>query len=236
MTLENFSSGFDTLLSSYMLPAQVGEEASRTTLALDEYEKSLYLTKSEEEIVLSLYNGKNSSGEGFESVEENRRYLANLVEDDTLEPVETSASGVSTTSKFFELPEDLWFITYESVSITGGKCEGSTTLDVYPVTQDEYNKVRRNPFRGANDMRALRLDISDGMVEIVSKYDITSYYLRYLRKPAPIVLIDLPDGLTINGESSATGCELHEALHQRILERAVLMAMQSRGMYGNNRE
>ena len=40
-------------------------------------------------------------------------------------------------------------------------------MDVYPVTQDDYNKTKRNPFRGANDRRALRLDLSDGVIEIV---------------------------------------------------------------------
>ena len=51
MTTEEFSNEFDTLLNSY------GENPS--TIELDEYEKSVFLTKAQEEIVIDLYSGKN---------------------------------------------------------------------------------------------------------------------------------------------------------------------------------
>jgi hypothetical protein len=76
----------------------------------------------------------------------------------------------------------------------------------------------------------LRLDLSEGNVEIISKYNVTKYYVRYLHKLSPIVLMDFGDDITVNGESEATECELHEALHQKILEIAVQMALQSKGM------
>jgi hypothetical protein len=237
MTRENFSNGFDTLLNSFGNTIQYGEPNAKIDIALDEYEKSLFLTQAQEEEVLSLYNGKNIDKESFESTEELRRYLAPLIEEAELSPITTSNGkflGLESNSKFFTLPENLWFITFERVLITDGKCEGSTSLDVYPVRQDEYHKIRKNPFRGANDRRALRLDLSEGNVEIISKYGITSYYVRYLRKLKPIILSDLGNEISINGVSKATDCELPDILHQRILERAVMMALRSRGIRNEN--
>jgi hypothetical protein len=237
MTRENFSNGFDTLLNSYANAAQFGDAHAKADIALDEYEKSLFLTQAQEEEVLSLYNGKNIDRESFEATEELRRYLAPLIEEAELHPIETTNGkplGVDSNSKFFTLPEGLWFITYEAAIITDGKCEGTTTLDVYPVRQDEYHKIKKNPFRGANDRRALRLDLSEGNVEIISKYGVTSYYVRYLRKLSPIVLIDFGSEISVNGKSEATDCELPDILHQRILERAVMLALKAKGIRSEN--
>lgn len=232
MTIDEFSNSFDTLLSSYAPIFNFGEEASKQTITLDEYEKSVFLTKAQEEIVLSLYNGKNPYGEAFEGTEELRRYLSNLITEKYLKPITNTSGtplGLESKSKFFTLPEDLWFITMESVVVDNGKCGAGTIMKVYPVKQDEYQIIRDNPFRGANDRRALRLDLSEGNVEIICKYMITIYYIRYIKKIPPIILEDLPNDLTIEGKSEASNCILHEALHQKILDRAVQLALQSRG-------
>ena len=232
MTIQEFSDAFDTLVNSYSSQASFGEGASRQTPTFDEYEKSQFLTLAQEEMVISLYNGRNTQDDSFESTEEIRRYLSNLIAEKSLEPITNTGGmilGIGSNSKFFTLDENTWFITYESVKIDKGKCGGSSTMRVYPVRQDEYQNIKDNPFRGTNDRRALRLDLSENNVEIICKYNVTKYYVRYLKRPLPIILIDLPDGLTINKESKAMGCGLHEALHQRILERAVMLALQSKG-------
>jgi hypothetical protein len=232
MTLEDFSNGFDTLLNSYSTVTEIGSDTSSRDIRLDEYEKSQFLTMAQDGIITDLYNGRNPLGESFEETEQLRRYLSNLVREESLEPIENSSGvplGISSSSTFFSLPTDLMYITYEAVRLSSGKCDGLKDIEVVPVRQDEYHRIKKNPFRGPTDRRALRLDLADGVVEIVCKYPVASYYLRYLVKAAPIILIDLPDGQTINEESMASECELPEVLHQRILERAVLMALQSRG-------
>lgn len=227
MNLQEFSFGFDTLLNSF---------SSNVSITCDEYEKSFFLTEAQEQEVLFLYSGK-AGNESFEETEELRRYLAPIVKEANLSPIETSNGnplGVDSNSKFFTLPEDLWFITFESVTIADEGC--SNILDVYPVRQDEYQKLKKNPFRGANDRRALRLDLSEGNVEIVSTKDVASYYIRYLSKLNPIVLIDFNGEVTINGVSEATDCELPDILHQRILERAVMLALRTKGVKTENNE
>ena len=245
MTREEFSNSFDTQLNSFAHAAQFGNAHAAVDIALNEHEKSLFLTQAQEEEVLSLYTGKNAAGEGFEQTEEIRRYLSTLIKEAELPPLEASEAhddepavvlpkGMETYSKFFKLPTDLWFITYEAALLTNDSCNNK--LDVYPVRQDEYHKLRKNPFRGANNRRALRLDLSEGNVEIISTKGVTSYYVRYLRKLNPIVLTDLDSEASINGISEATDCELPDFLHQRILERAVMLALRSKGIRLDNNE
>lgn len=237
MGIQEFSDGFSELLNNHEYLAQFGEPYAKNEIVLDEYEKSLFLTKAQDEIALNLYNGKNAYGDSFENTEELRRYLAPLVVDASLESIKNSEGtpiGIRNDSSFFTLPTDLWFIIYEAVGIEGNSCK-SNSMVVVPVTHDEYHRLKNNPFRGPNDRRALRLDLSDGVVEIVCNYSISNYYLRYLRKPKPIILVDLSNsGLTIEGKNQAMTCELHDALHKTILERAVTLAIQHKGYRGND--
>lgn len=232
MEREEFSNGFDVLVNSYKRFKDFDKQELLDSIEFNEYEKSLFLTKAQEELVTSLYNGKNPYGDSFESTEETRRYLSNLVAEKYLKPITNTSGtplGITSTSTFFTLPEDLWFITLESVVTSNSKCRNEVYIKVYPTKQDEYLSIKDNPFRGANDRRALRLDLSEGNVEIICKYMIDAYYVRYIKKVPPIILEDLPNELTIEGKNEASDCILHEALHQKILERAVQIALQSKG-------
>lgn len=236
MEIQEFSDGFTELLNSHEFIARLGEPYAKNEIVLDEYQKSLFLTKAEYDVVLNLYNGKNAYGESFESTEEIRRYLAPLVVDKTLEAI-TNSNGnpIGTYSKYYSLPTDpeVWFIIYESLSVTDSTC-GDISMSILPVTHDEYHRIKDNPFRGPNKRRALRLDLTDDegnvLVEIVCNrnYDSPVYHLRYLRKPAPIILVDLEGtGVSVEGETEKSEkCELHDALHQAILEKAVILALQ----------
>lgn len=228
MTTEEFSNEFDTLLNSYSTIEAFGKTPS--TIELDEYEKSVFLTNAQEEIVTGMYNGKNPFEDSFERTEEIRRYLSDLIKTYTTTDKKVGYTGLSKSSVFFELPDDLWFITYESVNLKddGLGCMSGEDISVIPITQDEYHRIRKNPFRGTNERRALRLDLSGKVVEIVSKYNVESYLVRYLSRPAPIILTDLTDNLSINGISVKTECELNPVIHRAILERAVKLAIISR--------
>ena len=233
MTTQEFSNAFDTLLNSYDTQAQFGEQASKREIVLDEYEKSVLLTQAQEEVVVNLYNGRNPYGVTFEGTEELRRYLEGLVKtkkylsEDAIESI-----GVNENSVFFKLPEDIAFITLEQVTFDDELlgCYDGSVASVYPVTQDEYEKVKNNPFRGPTKYKVIRLDPGDSLVELVSKYKIGTYLLRYLSRPNPIILEDLPNELTVNGENTERECELNPILHDTILTRAVQLALQSKGV------
>lgn len=228
MTTEEFSNEFDTLLNSYSNTGEFGKVPN--TIELDEYEKSVFLTKAQEDVVIDMYNGKNTFGDSFEKTEEIRRYLSNLIKTYTTSIKETTYSGLSKHSVFFKLPNDLWFITYEAVDLKDDRlgCKSGEDICVTPVTQDEYHRIRKNPFKGSNERRALRLDLNEEVVEIVSKYNVDSYLVRYLSRPNPIILNNLPNDLSINGINEKTECELNPVIHRAILERAVRLALISK--------
>lgn len=207
MTTQEFSNEFDTLLNSYSTVPPYGDE-NKLDITLDEYEKSVFLTKAQEEIVVESYTGKNQFGESFERTEEIRRYLSDLVKTVVLSDKLTGHVGLSKTSMFFQLPEDVWFITYESATLKDERlgCLDGEEATIVPVTQDEYYRIAKNPFRGPSKGRAVRLDIGDGVIEIISDYNIDKYLVRYLSRPKPIVLVDLSE-LSVNGIKVRTECE-----------------------------
>ena len=201
MTTEEFSNGFDVLINSYSSSEPFG--FSQNPLGFDEYEKSVFLTKAQEEIAEGLYTGK-ILGDSFEDTEQLRRYLAHLVKTAIL-PCRVAPNGLSDKSVFAVLPDDVWFITYESVTLNGDSpCINGKEVQVIPTTQDEYHRIKGNPFRKPNSRKVLRLDVDESMVELISEEDIRSYLVRYLSRPEPIILVDLPDELSINNIKKQT--------------------------------
>ena len=229
MTTQEFSNEFDILYNNI---------ASNQAPGLDKYEKSVFLTSAQEALVLELITGKNALGDSFEKTEEARQYLSNIVK--TAEISEhketTEIKKISNKSSLFKVPEDLWFITYESVKFEDSdiKCTPTSNIEVVPVTQDEFSRIIKNPFRKPNVNRVLRLNISN-FVELVSEYDIKSYNIRYISQLEPIVLDNLPQGLSVKGVSTITECKLNPALHEAILGRAVQLAQASMGLIESGR-
>lgn len=231
MTVEEFSNEFDTLLNSYAHSPQFGEQSFQADINLNEYEKSVFLTEAQEDIVKELYSGKYT-GESFERTEELRRELENLVTQRNYQEKDKQVSDVLQDSKYthtvFNLPNDCLYIVYEQVSwSTDDTCLSSLIADVIPTTHDEYWRTRNNPFRGPNSKKVLRLDNKTSQVELVSSGTIGTYLLRYLRKPEPIVLENFSDE-SIDGVSTAQTCKLEESIHRDILERAVRIALASK--------
>ena len=215
MTTQEFSNEFDILYNNIM---------SNSAPGLNEYEKSIFLTQAQEALVLDIYRGKFDEN-SFESTEEVSDYINTLVRQSKITDT-VEGNGISTNSVFYQLPNDIWFITYESVILRDNNldCKNGQEVIVKPITQDEYYFISKNPFRGANDRRVLRL-LSDNKAELISKYRIESYLIRYLSKPEPIILDNLSTyRVTINGKSEITECKLNPAVHRILLNRAVQLA------------
>lgn len=224
MTTQEFSNEFDTLLNSFSQQTVFGEQFSKSDLVLDEYEKSILLTKAQEEIVKGLYNG-TLTGQSFENTEELRRGLDSLIKTEKLKQSKEILIGVTPNSQFYRFPDDAWFITYEQVTITDDSlCGGRATIRVVPMRQDEWYKSSDNPFRRPNKNKVVRLDFSSEILELISDYPISEYLIKYISKPTPIILTKLPEDLSIDGVQDITECKLNTALHRVILERAVQLA------------
>lgn len=230
MTNKEFSDGFSTLLNSFGITPNI---------TLDEYEKSTFLTNAQEELIIDIYSGRNVVyGKSFEQTEEIRRYLSNLVETYETSTKVTGKLGLSQDSVFFNIPQDTWFITYEVAFLKDSKlgCLDGIEASVVPLPQDDLYRAKDNPFRGPSKDRVLRLDIKSNLAELISKYNVDKYLMRYISQPTPIILEDLPDGLSINGVSTESECELNPVVHRAILERAVQLAIISKTQLTRNKE
>lgn len=128
MTTEEFSNEFDIQVNSFATSEAFGHQ--QDPLKFDEYEKSVHLTKAQEEVVRELYNGQLT---GFEDTEQSRRFLSNLVRTAEIS-CRVSPGSVSESSIFAVLPSDLMYIVYEAAIIDGDSdCLKGKQVAVIPV-------------------------------------------------------------------------------------------------------
>lgn len=222
MNVQELSNLFDTLLQPYITKDNFGKQ---NTLAFDEYEKSIFLTKAQEQIVLELY-------QELEQSEEVRKYLSNLIKTDNYTPVgEQDETLINNNFKSYkvEISNDILFMIYEQCTLSDeNNCINNKIVSVVPTIHDDLDKVLKNPFKSPNSRKVIRLDF-DNKIELISKYNISNYKVRYLKKPNPIILVALEDNLSINnGDTKISNGETNPILHERIVQRAVQLAVQSK--------
>ena len=222
MNVQELSNLFDTLLQPYITKDNFGKQ---NTLAFDEYEKSIFLTKAQEQIVLELY-------QELEQSEEVRKYLSNLIKTDNYAPVgEQDETLINNNFKSYkvEISNDILFMIYEQCTLSDeNNCINNKVVSVVPTIHDDLDKVLKNPFKSPNSRKVIRLDF-DNKIELISKYNISNYKVRYLKKPNPIILVALEDNLSINnGDTKVSNGETNPILHERIVQRAVQLAVQSK--------
>lgn len=231
MTISEFSNGFDTLLSSYAQQRIYGLAEIPADYAFDEYEKSLFLTEAQKIIIREIYDNPNGTS-SFESEEKNRRALESLVKQQDY-TCGSPNPGTVLKDQFihtvYDLNKDCWYIVYEQMTFkSDNKCINGTTAEIIPIKHDDYTRTKNNPFRGPGNRKSLRLDKGNFQIEIVSKYPIDTYTLRYMSMPEPIILVPLEERLAIDGKVDPQTCKLHSSLHEIILTRAVQMALESK--------
>lgn len=229
MTLQEFSDQFDVLYNNVMSNAAPG---------LNEYEKSVFLTKAQEEILKNYFNPKgNKYQEGFDDSAKRQIDFSSLITVDqyTQEEVNDDTLKFDPRGKLFNLNSEVFLIINESVSLT---LEGRTGLrQVVPLKFDEYLRLMSKPYKEPLKYQAWRL-VSEGSAEQIIRVEVilnsndlnnfSSYNVRYLRRPRPIILVNLQnneyEGVSINGKSEASECELNPIIHEEILQRGVELA------------
>lgn len=221
MTAAEFKNEFNIAYNNIM---------SGAAAPLDDYEISVFLTKAQEEIVLSLYSGRPSGILQIEQQEETRRYLNDLIKREkitiTLDPnIKYNGFDIYVALR----PSSLWFILNEKVTndITSGCYKGNDMI-VVPLRLDDIDRITKNPFKRPNNKKAYRLDITDTVnpheIEILTSVPIKDYTVVYLKKPSPII-VSLLTSLTIDGLSAAsTTFDLPTSLHRKIVIRAAEIA------------
>lgn len=225
MTTQEFSSEFDILYNNIMSNAAPG---------LDEYEKSVFLTKAQEEILKNYFNPKgNKYQEGFDDNEKRQIDFSSLVTVITIPPYSNSQYiKIDDRSLLFLMPNDMLFALNEVCEITENNI--NRLVNVVPISFIEYSRLISKPYKRPLKNQCWRLISSssekDRVFELILPFGSIvpgSYRIRYISRPAPIILVDLSTeypGLSINGITSVTECELDPSIHYEILQRAVELA------------
>ena len=225
MTNQEFSNEFDILYNNIMSNGAPG---------INEYEKSVFLTKAQYEIVKNYFNPKgNKYAEGLDDSPKRQIDLSMIIESSNivLNDVNSSKGGFdnrSTTIVFPESLDNIMIILDEYVQVLRTSKGGTSDvgLTVIPIGYDEYSRIMSKPYKRPLKNQAWRLlSLSTKSVEIIAGPNdrIKTYSIRYVRRPRPIILSDLINA-SIEGNSSEQACELDPSLHQELLQRAVELA------------
>lgn len=236
-TLE-MSNEFDVLYNNIM---------SNQAPGIDEYEKSLFLTKAQEELLKAYFDPRgNKYMQGFDGSEKRQIDFSSVLKNDNLLLIQSPSNQFDLRSKVYKLPDDCFIIVNEQIYDTdeNGNPSGYQ-YTVLPITYQEYSRQMSKPYKYPPKNIVWRI-ITYGQInlsqttkeiqcEIIGKYNRIYesdegplYKIRYVKHPRPIILINLEDefsGLTIDNESSQTSCELDPILHHEIVQRAVELAV-----------
>lgn len=227
MNAQEFSDRFETLYNNI---------ASNQAAGLNEYEKSLFLTKAQDEILKNYFLPQsNPKQAGFDDNQKRQIDFSELTTAKSVTSFSTALFDTRGNSKSVTLPSDVMMIINEMTTVSR---HGSTvTLVTIPIKYDAYAQLMSKPFKRPVKYQAWRLinhNVKNNADLIVGPNDtINAYNVRYIRQPKPIIVGDL-DGLTINGYTFGSpttaepmkteGCELDPILHEEILQRAVELA------------
>ena len=226
MTNQEFSNEFDVLYNNIM---------SNRAPGLDEYEKSVFLTKAQDEIVKNYFNPKgNKYQEGFDGNEKRQIDFSMIMRSNKISSGFTD--GVfDSRGKVVTINSDVMMILNEYATVTRAQSVGDTNsisetvrLTIVPINYTEYSRLMSKPFKRPLKWQAWRLLTNDGTIKkaeiIVGPNDtLTAYHIRYIKRPQAIILSNL-EGVTLDNKTTAQECELDPILHQEILQRAVELA------------
>lgn len=124
---------------------------------------------------------------------------------------------------------------------------------IVPLNYKEYDREMSKAYAQPLKKQAWRLFQNqsagfDIQSELIPIWDISEeltkntptkeavYKIRYVKRPDPIVLVNLPDTLSIDGFTTAQECTLNPILHVDILNRAVELAVATRGRVSSNQQ
>ena len=165
MTTQEFSNEFDVLYNNIM---------SNQAPGLDEYEKSIFLTKAQEELVRDYFNSRNvKNAQGFDDNQKRQYDFSTLLSSitlpdfiDTYRALSVLSSATYNTifdsrAKIYIAPSDLFLVINESIEDSAKR-----RYSVLPISYDEYNRLMLKPYGFPLKRQAWRI-ISDRTSSLV---------------------------------------------------------------------
>lgn len=217
MTTQEFDTEFDVLYNNI---------TSNQAPGLNAYEKSVFLTKAQSQLVSEHFNHRTDVDGGFDGSEKRQIDFTSIIVTEYLSPgaLPSPLVQIDKRSLVFKVHGTVLFILNEFLDVAVGS--GVQTLSVSALSYPEYQRLMRKPYNYPIKGTAWRLH-NNGYYELISRYpEYRQWYrVRYVRKPCPIILEDLSSlGVSIENTTAITQCELPEEVHHEILERAVTLA------------
>lgn len=197
-TVSDWSRAFNILWNNIMSDAAPG---------ISDYEKGVFLTQAQIAIVKDYFSAKaNTLGEGFDDSSRRQGDFIKLIKSC---PGSNSGSGSGVPPM---IPDDLMFILNEEAERDG------KPASVVALSWLEYARLMKKPYKKPPKGVVWRL-ITDNDIKLIPEDAESSYVMRYVAKPTPIVLT----GTNISA-TDVVDCDLPEHLHDEILQRAVMLA------------
>jgi hypothetical protein len=201
-------------------------------------EASIILTKAQWYYILQRLNPKsNRNMEGFEETEIRIQGLSALIKDSQESTTPPTTVGVNQTGALpgetlWALPTDFMIAIYEGCQTNTKQCGSNppvyNRIMTIPISHDEYNLNYYNPYKrpytdgtegiiwrlehGRKTLNNIERKIHGLITD--NNFQVTNYYLRYIKTPSDIVVnLDTP--------GSQVNCELDSLTHQGICDIAV---------------
>ena len=225
MTLQEFNTNFDLLYNNI---------ASNQAPGLDEYEKSVFLTNAQLELVKNYFNPKgNKYQEGFDQSPK-RQLDFSTITDLMVYNINNALEDVvkfNEDSIVFPYNDNFLFIIQELATVTDSVTGTDKNVNIRGITNVEYMMAMNKPYKYPFKHEGWRIihNTDDRKLELLLSYGdhLKSYKIRYIKRPTPIILDFTPPGLKIDGLSDPTPCILDESMHAEIVQRAVELAKMS---------
>lgn len=206
---------------------------------LNKYEKSVFLTLGQEDILLSYLNPKkNKSGEVFD---ETRFKSLNLydVTMNVTKPINTYIESNTPYEKTWFLGNlgantsefnEPFFILYEFVKGNDGEY-----YKVIPISSLEFNKVQSKPYRYPLKNTVWRVRAGGNYhiigLDVKKPENYYKYTISLIRKPTPILIpgfyseSDMSiEGFGNSSDNAGKDCVLDVLIHHEIVQRAAELA------------
>ena len=159
MTTQEFSNEFEVLYNNIM---------SNQAPGLDEYEKSVFLTKAQEELVRDYFNSRNvKNAQGFDDSQKRQYDFSTLLSGAELYDCADNIRALAASrliafnpvfdnrSRVYLAPSDLFLAINESIEDSAKR-----RYSVLPISYDEYNRLMSKPYGFPLKRQAWRI-ISD---------------------------------------------------------------------------
>jgi hypothetical protein len=213
--------------------------SSKSAPALDDYEKSVFLTRgmySLLDLALSdnIPEGHSKSTEIYKKLIESYYTLAQLGESTTRQKIVSNAVFYARNPETYKVLMEQAKLSSDEPLLNGH------TSQVVPIPYDRVLNVIRNPFLGAQKDRVIKVDsglegVSD-TIQLIPPTNATieRYISQIIRKPYPIIVSDLAttfptESLSIYGKttpySAIEATDVSEIVHKEIVEEAVKFAI-----------